>query len=77
MIPTSVVIRAYNEELHIGRLLGGLMQQTVRDLEIILVDSGSSDATLAIASRFPVKVVHIPPEQFTFGFSLNQGIQQA
>jgi rhamnosyltransferase len=73
----SVVIRAYNEELHIGRLLAGLMQQTVKDFEILLVDSGSSDATVAIAARFPVKVIYIQPEQFTFGFSLNQGIQQA
>lgn len=77
MRSASVVIRAYNEELHIGRLLAGLMQQTVTDVEIILVDSGSSDATIDIASRFPVKIVYIQPEQFSFGFSLNQGIQQA
>jgi glycosyltransferase involved in cell wall biosynthesis len=73
-IHCSVVIRAYNEEKHIGRLLTGLIQQTVHDKEIILVDSGSTDATVAIASRYPVKVVHIPPEAFTFGYSLNQGI---
>jgi rhamnosyltransferase len=73
----SVVIRAFNEEKHIGRLLTGLMQQSVKDVELILVDSGSTDATVAIASRFPVKIVHIKPEQFSFGFSLNQGIHHA
>jgi rhamnosyltransferase len=77
MFACSIVIRAYNEEKHIGRLLTGIMQQTVKEVEIILVDSGSTDATVAIASRFPVKVVHIPPEEFTFGYSLNQGIQYA
>ncbi len=71
----SIVIRAYNEEKHIGRLLTGILQQTVRDIEIILVDSGSTDATVAIASRYPVKVVHIKPEEFTFGRSLNLGIE--
>lgn len=73
----SVVIRAYNEEKHLGRLLAGILQQTVQDVQIILVDSGSTDATLAIAARFPVQVLQIRPEDFTFGRSLNLGIAVA
>ena len=77
-VPTcSVVVRVYNEEKHIGRLLAGILQQTVKDVEVILVDSGSTDATLAIASRFPVRVLSIKPEEFTFGRSLNLGCAQA
>ncbi|MFB8794966.1 MAG: glycosyltransferase [Microcoleus sp.] len=49
MVKCSVVIRCYNEEQHIGRLLSGIMEQSVRDVEIILVDSGSTDATVGIA----------------------------
>jgi glycosyltransferase involved in cell wall biosynthesis len=71
----SIVIRAYNEEKHIGRLLTGIFQQTVKDVQVILVDSGSTDDTVKIASGFPVEVVHIKPEDFSFGYSLNQGIQ--
>jgi len=70
----SIVIRAFNEEKHIGRLLYGITQQTLKNVEIILVDSGSTDKTLEIASQYPVKVVHITPEEFTFGRSLNRGI---
>jgi len=73
----SVVIRCFNEKKHIGRLLHGLMQQTVKDLEIIVVDSGSTDGTLAIASRYPVKILNILPEDFSFGRSLNQGCAAA
>ena len=73
----SVVIRACNEEKHIGRLLSGILQQTIRPMEVILVDSGSTDATLAIASRYPVRIVSIPPEEFTFGRALNRGCAQA
>ena len=73
----SIVIRCYNEEQHIGRLLSGLMQQTIGDLEIVVVDSGSTDATVAIASRYPIKLVTIRPEDFSFGRSLNLGCQQA
>ena len=34
----SIVIRAYNEEKYIGRLLEGIEQQTVKDAEVILSD---------------------------------------
>jgi len=73
----SIVIRAYNEEKHIGRLLEGIVGQTLQDVEIILVDSGSTDATREIAQKYPVKIVDIKPEDFTFGRSLNLGIQAA
>ena len=39
----SIVIRAYNEEKHIARLLEGIRQQTVKDVDVILVNSGSTD----------------------------------
>jgi glycosyltransferase involved in cell wall biosynthesis len=70
----SVVIRAYNEEHHIGRLLQGVRHQTLQDVEVVLVDSGSTDATAAIAANYGARVVHIPPAEFTFGRSLNLGL---
>ncbi|NPV57481.1 MAG: glycosyltransferase family 2 protein [Anaerolineae bacterium] len=73
----TIVIRAYNEEQHIGRLLTGIRQQTVQPAQVVLVDSGSTDATVAIASQFGVDVVHIQPQAFTFGRSLNLGISHA
>jgi len=73
----SIVIRAYNEEKHIGRLLEGIRQQTIRDVEIILVDSGSTDGTVLVAESFGARLVRIPSEEFTFGRSLNFGIQAA
>ncbi|WP_416672062.1 glycosyltransferase family 2 protein [Egbenema bharatensis] len=73
----SIVIRCYNEEQHIGRLLSGLVQQTVQDIEMIVVDSGSTDATVAIASQYPIKLVSIRPEDFSFGRSLNLGCEAA
>ncbi len=73
----SIIIRACNEEKHIAHLLEGLGQQSLKDQEIVLVDSGSTDRTLEIASRYPVKLVQIQPEEFTFGYSLNHGINQS
>jgi glycosyltransferase involved in cell wall biosynthesis len=73
----SIVIRAYNEEKHIGRLLSGITHQTIADVQIILVDSGSTDSTVAIARTYPVEVVSIRPQEFTFGRSLNLGVAAA
>ncbi|MCI0479888.1 glycosyltransferase family 2 protein, partial [Candidatus Uhrbacteria bacterium] len=73
----SVIVRSFNEEEHIGRLLSGLLAQTLRPKEIILVDSGSTDATVAIAERYPVTIVHLPPDEFSFGRSLNEGCARA
>jgi len=73
----SIVIRAYNEEKYIGRLLEGLRQQTLKDVEIILVDSGSTDQTVSIAESFGARIVRIPSAEFTFGRSLNFGLQVA
>ncbi len=73
----SIVIRAYNESDHLGRLLEGIARQTRRDVEVILVDSGSTDATVQIAESHGAHIVHIQPGEFTFGRSLNLGIQSA
>ena len=78
MASISIVIRAFNEEKNIGRLLYGISRQTLQEnVETVLVDSGSTDGTLRIARRYPGKIVHISPEDFTFGRSLNTGIAAA
>ncbi len=43
----SVIIPTYNEEKVIGKCLESLSKQTYKDLEIIVVDDGSTDETLS------------------------------
>ena len=77
MRPTvSIVIRAFNEERYIGRLLDLIAIQTVTDPEILVVDSGSFDRTPALVEG-RARLLRIPPEDFTFGYSLNAGIRAA
>ncbi len=73
----SIIIRSYNEEKYIARLLDGVLSQSIREVEIILVDSGSTDATVGIAQRYPVKLVKIAPHEFSFGRALNLGVANA
>ena len=76
-LTTSIVIRALNEGSHIGKLLYGLQQQTKLPDEIILVDSGSTDETLLIASSYDVLIEKISKDEFTFGRALNIGCKLA
>ena len=58
-------------------MLEGIQRQTLKDVEIILVDSGSTDSTVSIAESHGARVVRIPSAEFTFGRSLNYGIKEA
>ncbi len=73
----SVIIRCCNEQEHIGRLLTGIYEQTLNDIEVIIVDSGSTDRTLSIASCFPVIIRTISAQEFSFGHALNVGCKAA
>lgn len=74
MATCSVIIRSYNEEKHISKLIAGLKRQkNFHDLEIILVDSGSKDKTVSIALQSNIKVINIKSADFSFGRALNIG----
>jgi glycosyltransferase involved in cell wall biosynthesis len=71
-----VVVRTFNSEPTLVACLESLMSQTVTP-EIIIVDSGSSDGTVAIASRFADRLVRVPREPFSYGRALNRGAEIA
>ena len=73
----SIIIRCLNEEKYIGRLLAGISEQDYDNIEIVVVDSGSTDATLSIVSNYSCRVLNIKPEDFSFGYALNVGCKAA
>lgn len=79
MVDVSIVFRALNEERWFDEALKAVKAQDTGGLsvEIILVDSGSTDQTIPIAHRHGCKVVHIKKSEFTFGRSLNRGCAAA
>ena len=48
----SIIIPMYNAEKFIGRLLNCLKEQTYKNLEIIIVNDGSTDNSLEIAKKY-------------------------
>lgn len=74
MAKVSIIVRTKNEERWIAHCLRAIFQQSEKDLEVILVDNQSTDATVEIASRFPIaKTVLI--EKFLPGQAINEGIR--
>jgi 2-desacetyl-2-hydroxyethyl bacteriochlorophyllide A dehydrogenase len=74
---TSIVIRAFNEERWLPEVLAAIDRQTYRSFEVLLVDSGSLDRTRDIAAAHGARIIRLRSEDFTFGHSLNLGIQEA
>lgn len=48
----SVIVPVYNVDRYLGRCIKSIMQQSYRNLEIILVDDGSTDNSGTICDTF-------------------------
>ena len=48
----SIIIPVYNAEEYISRCLDSLINQTYKNIEIVIVDDGSNDNSLAIVSKY-------------------------
>jgi glycosyltransferase involved in cell wall biosynthesis len=73
----SIIIRALNEAEHLPALYSGILRQERQPDQVVLVDSGSTDDTIAISEAHGAHIVHITPEEFSFGRSLNAGCAAA
>lgn len=54
-----------------------LAQRIDLPYDVLLVDSGSTDETLSLAARFPVRLLQVPPSSFNHGLTRNAGLEQA
>jgi len=52
-------------------------QKGVADIEIIVIDSGSTDDTIQLASRYGAKILNIKPQDFCHGTTRNQAAEKA
>lgn len=76
----SVVVPIYNVEQYLDRTMHSLLAQTLKDIEIIMVDDESPDNCPAICDRYAeqypnIKVVH--KKNAGLGMACNSGIEVA
>ena len=81
-IKVSVIMAAYNSERYIRRALDTLVNQTLKEIEIILVDDLSSDNTVAIMQEYAamdsrIKILHNTERTDDAAAARNMGIAES
>lgn len=76
----SIIVPVYNVEKYLPRCLDSLVNQTLKDIEIICVNDGSTDGSLAILQQYAAKdkrIKIIDKENSGPGDCRNRGIEAA
>lgn len=72
----SIVIPTKNGGSIFVEVLKGIQSQVCsEEIELLVIDSGSTDNTLENALNYGAKVYQIPPEEFNHGLTRNMGIE--
>lgn len=79
MVDISVIVPAYNVEKYISSCLNSLLNQTKKEIEIIVIDDGSTDNTLNILNEYkknnPNKIHVVSQENQGLSITRNNGIK--
>jgi GT2 family glycosyltransferase len=73
----SVVIPAFDAQATVGAAISSSLWQTSGDLEVVVVDDGSRDATAEIAGAYPEPVRVVSQENAGVSAARNRGISEA
>lgn len=74
----SVIIPTYNRAAYLARAVDSVLKQTFRDLELIIVDDGSTDATGEVLARLADRRVRvIRTDQGGVSRARNRGLSEA
>jgi len=81
MVKVSIIVPAYNVESYIEKCLESLVNQTLEEIEIIVVNDGSTDNTKLkienFLSRYPDKIKYLEKENGGLSDARNFGIPSA
>lgn len=78
MTKVSVILTAYNEEKYIKKAIESILDQTLEDFELIIVNDGSTDNTLDIINSFDdERIIVIDQENAGPGASRNRALKLA
>ena len=81
MIKVSIIVPFYNVENYIEKCLQSLVNQTLEDIEILLVNDGSQDTSEVIAKQFaekyPNKIIYLEKENGGLSDARNYAIPYA
>lgn len=77
MVKVSVIVPVYNGDLFLAAAIDSILAQTYQDLEIIIVDDGSTDDSPQIAQQYGIKVKYYSQTNQGVAASRNLGLAAA
>lgn len=81
MVKVSVIVPIYNTEDYIEKALNSLMNQTLHDIQVILVNDGSTDNSGLIAKKYAEldnkKFIYIEQKNLGLSMARNNGMKYA
>jgi glycosyltransferase involved in cell wall biosynthesis len=78
MLPkVSIIIPVYNGEDFLSQAINSVLAQTYQNIEVIVVDDGSTDGTRQIIESYGKKIIAIHKSNGGVASALNVGIQHA
>ena len=77
MVKVSVIIPAYNGDRYLAAAIDSVLAQTYQDLEIIVIDDGSTDNTPQIAQQYGAAVQYLSQANQGVAASRNLGMAKA
>ncbi|GAB3508587.1 glycosyltransferase family 2 protein [Emticicia fontis] len=73
----SIIITAYNVEKYVAEAIESALKQTYKNIEIIVINDGSTDNTLQILETFKDKILLVNQENIGIAKTLNKGLKLA
>lgn len=75
----SVIIPSLNVAPYIKACMDSVINQTLREIEILVIDAGSTDGTLEILGQYmqDPRIHLIHSDKKSYGYQMNVGIEQA
>jgi len=71
----SIIIPVYNDEAHIADAIESALAQTLSDIEVVVVNDGSTDGTAAILERYKDRIAIVTQDNQGAGSARNAGIK--
>ena len=71
MVKVSVIVPIYNAEQYLVQCLDSIVNQTLKDIEIILIDDGSTDGSADICKKY------LSDTRVTYYYKENEGLAAA
>lgn len=78
MIKISIIVPVYNVEAYLKKCIDSLINQTLKEIEIILINDGSTDKSMDIIKSYTdTRIVFIDKNNTGIGSTRNLGIEKA